>query len=333
MNIRHLASALLLGLFASLPMAAEKPTVTAYVAYMDTAAIDPSLMTRINYAYMGVNDSLDGVTLMEPHRLRSLVALKEQNPGLEVLAMLGPPAINMSRAFRSDSLRALVVADCIRVMDEYGLDGIDVDWEWPGRGDHALPLEQEVDSYVKFLTELRSAMPEGCLLTMAVASSGYSIDFDRMTPLVDCFNVMNYDLGTPPDSHHTALYPSERSGWMSGHRSVEIFTAAGVPRRKIVYGLAFYGLGCEPYPRFVDFKDFTLKDGCSLEHDSVAHTSYVADSTGRMVLSIDTPESIAGKCRYIREQGLGGAMYWRAGCDDSTHTLARTVAEGLKGNF
>lgn len=34
----------------------------------------------------------------------------------------------------NDSTRTAFAADCRRVIDKFGLDGIDIDWEYPGSG-------------------------------------------------------------------------------------------------------------------------------------------------------------------------------------------------------
>lgn len=48
-----------------------------------------------------------------------------------------------------DSLRAAFAADCKRVVDKYGLDGLDFDWEFP-QGD-------QQDNYVKLFKDVREA--------------------------------------------------------------------------------------------------------------------------------------------------------------------------------
>ena len=49
---------------------------------------------------------------------------------------------------------------------------------------------------------------------MVCAGSGYGVDFRGMAPCVDKFNLMTYDMGIPT-AYHSALYDSERVGWLS----------------------------------------------------------------------------------------------------------------------
>ena len=59
---------------------APEKVVVAYVTSWTDEIPDPSLMTHINYAFGHVNDSFNGVRVDNPDRLRSIVALKKQNP-------------------------------------------------------------------------------------------------------------------------------------------------------------------------------------------------------------------------------------------------------------
>ena len=63
-------------------------------------------------------------------------------------------------------------------------------------------------------------------------------------------------------------------------------------------------------------------------HDT-AKAPYLADSTGRMVYTYETPRSIALKCKFIRQNNLLGAMYWDYDGDDAEGTLRNAVHENL----
>jgi chitinase len=45
-------------------------------------------------------------------------------------------------------------------------------------------------------------------------------------------------------------------------------------------------------------------------------------------ISYENPRSIAIKADYIKEKGLGGAMFWEYGADDNNQ-LAKQLAESL----
>jgi chitinase len=49
----------------------------------------------------------------------------------------------------------------------------------------------------------------------------------------------------------------------------------------------------------------------------------------RTFVSYEDPESLQEKCRYIREHGLAGAMFWEYFAD-TTGTLLDTLHRGLR---
>ncbi|MDE6157470.1 MAG: hypothetical protein K2F78_04915 [Muribaculaceae bacterium] len=303
--------------------------VCAYVAQGMPEEVSAEYVNRIIYSSAYIDSTLSEVKVPNPERLEKVLALRKTKPGLEVMVSLGGNPSDVSLAVRDDSLRALVVASFKRMVDDYNLDGIDIDWEFPGRGEHALSTEEDVANYVRLLADLREALGNDKILTVACAGSLYGVDLDAMTPIIDQYNLMTYDMGTAP-SHHTALYDSEKVAWLSCDKSVRNFIEGGVEPSKLVLGLAFYGRGRAPYGEFVDWRHFVMGEGLTERYDSVAQVPWIADSEGNQVLGYDNPESLRAKCSYARDKGLAGVMYWRMELDDSVRTLGRTVAEAMK---
>src|SRR5690606_7005084 len=72
------------------------------------------------------------------------------------------------------------------------------------------------------------------------------LDLPRIVPLVDAIHLMTYDFhgslggGT---GHHAGLLRSARAGDddRTTERAIDEFLAAGVPPRKLLVGMAFYG--------------------------------------------------------------------------------------------
>lgn len=306
-----------------------KKIVCAYVAQGVPEDLSAEYVNRIIYSYAELDSSLAAIRVLDPSRLEKVVALRENKPELEVLVSIGGSSSDMSLALRSDSLRALVVASCKSIVENMSLDGIDVDWEFPGRGEHALSTEEDVANYVKFLADLRRELGDDRIITIACSGSSYGVDFDGMTPYVDQFNLMTYDMGTAP-SHHSALYDSEHVSWLSCHRSVSNYLEGGVPASKIVLGLPFYGRGRDAFKDFTDWRHIRMSEGLTERYDSVAQVPWIADSAGTLVLSYDNPKSLRVKCDYALEKDLAGVMYWRMELDDSVRTLGRAVAEAMR---
>lgn len=64
-----------------------------------------------------------------------VVGLREKKPSLKVLLSVGGwGSSRFSEMAQTDSTRMAFAADCKRVIDQFDLDGIDIDWEYPGIG-------------------------------------------------------------------------------------------------------------------------------------------------------------------------------------------------------
>ena len=106
--------------------------VVAYVTSWSDVMPDPSLVTHINYAFGHVNDTFDGVRIDNEPRLRSITALKLEAPELKVcLSIGGWGSGRFSEMAATENNRKAFALDCSRIMDEFNLDGIDMDWEYP----------------------------------------------------------------------------------------------------------------------------------------------------------------------------------------------------------
>lgn len=303
--------------------------ICGYVAHSATDSINPQYVNRLIFSYMEVDSTLTGLRLKNPERLRYVASLRKNRPDLEVMVSFGGNPGLLSRAMRDDSLRSKVVGAIRSIVDEYGLDGIDVDWEFPGRGDGALTEKEDVANFVKLLSDLRKVLGEDKILTIACAGSGYGVDYQAMSQILDQFNIMAYDMGTPP-SHHSALYKSERVSWLSADQSVTNFLNGRVDPAKIVLGMPFYGRGGTAYKDFTEWRHIKMPDGAKECYDAEAEVPWIADAEGNMIFSYDNPYSLKKKCEYIRQKQLAGGMYWRIEEDDDSQTLGRTVYEELK---
>ena len=106
--------------------------VVAYVTSWSRVIPDPFCMTHLNYAFGHVNDTFDGVRVDNPERLHQMVALKKMNPDLKVMLSVGGwGSGRFSEMAMEGKRRKSFAEDCIRVVEEFGLDGIDIDWEYP----------------------------------------------------------------------------------------------------------------------------------------------------------------------------------------------------------
>ena len=111
---------------------------------------------------------------------------------------------------------------------------------------------------------------------------------------------------------------------------------------KLIVGLAFYsrmwknvtsennGLWqkAEPGdygPSYHDIAEQYLnRNGFIRYYDKEYEAPYLFD--GNTFISYDDEESIAAKCAYVKQMGLGGVMYWEHSCD-KTRTLLSSIKD------
>ncbi len=201
------------------------------------------------------------------------------------------------------------------------------------------------------------------LLTFAAGASTAFLEHTEMAKVqasVDFVNLMTYDFRVasvePVAGHHANLFdqPLDDKN-RSGDRTVREFMDAGVPAHKLVLGVPFYGRGwtnvtvaptTEGTPGTGLYRPGTALTGRSLSYgrlaaelvdregfvriwDSQAQQPYLWNAATRTVICYDDPESLRVKARYIREHGLGGAMFWEYG-DDPSGALLAALDSGLR---
>lgn len=305
--------------------AADK-VVVAYVTSWTETIPDPTVMTHINYAFGHVNETFNGVSIDNPDRLRQMVALKKQNPKLKVMLSVGGwGSGRFSEMAASDENRLLFAKDCQKVVEEFGLDGIDIDWEYPTQSSAGISSSlSDTRNFTLLMRDLRQQLGDK-LLTCATIASGEFIDFRNCIQYLDMVNVMSYDMGNPP-YHHSALYPSEISNRMTTSEAIDAHLKAGVPCEKLVMGMPLYGRGKQGYTTEPD-----STKGVTERWHGQSMVPYLVDSQGELVMGFENERSISIKCQYIIDHRLLGGMYWEYG-DERQEKLRNTISQILMKN-
>ena len=356
-----LRSALLLvavWLLAAAPAPAADLRVVAYVVGWETPpAIDPNKLTHINFAF----GKIEGGKAVLPHpgvaaNLAYLRSLQGRNPRLKVLLSVGGwEAEGFSDAALSAQSRNAFADSVVALLREHSLDGVDIDWEYPGQSVAGIKSRPEdKQNFTALLQTLRARLGSRYLLTIASADREY-FDFTEMDKLhvyLDYINVMTYDFFnalTPTTGHHAGLYASPHAAPTdrNADASIKQHLAAGIPPDKLVLGVAFYGRGFagvrpehhglnQPYERFEAahpyaelVQKFIGRDGFVREWDERAQAPFLWNAQTRAFITYDDAQSIAIKAQYVRKHRLGGVMFWELS-QDSNGQLLDAIRNGLE---
>lgn len=312
--------------------AAAERVVVAYVTSWSSIVPDPRAMTHINYAFGGVNNSHDGVTIGGTDRLRMLVGLKKKNPALRVLVSIGGWGAGGFSPMAADSAkRAKFAADCKRVCTQYDLDGIDIDWEFPGNNSskESSPADER-HNYSLLMRDIRKALGPDLLLTMASNYTPDSYNFRECIEYMDFVNVMCYNMASNPN-HHAALYRggAVSKGYYTSQESVNAHLKAGIPRDKLVMGMPFYGNGSLGEISLARVNELIASGDYTDHWDDTGKVPYLTDKSGTMQVGYDNARSLGYKCDFIIRQRLRGGMYWDYAEDDAEGSERMTLYNKL----
>lgn len=207
---------------------------------------------------------------------------------------------------------------------------------------------------------------------LSIAAPGSDDKIRNLEPsgiaeVCDWINIMTYDFAGSWNSttgHHAPMFSPEGRGsenpstWHSVDGAVRQFLDAGAPAAKLVVGVPFYGRGWSgisshaaglgqpstgiPQGTFeagmFDYKDLVARmtaepDVYGLFEDTLAEASFIhAPSRDGLWVSFDDPEIVKRKVAYIKELGLGGAMFWELSGDttDSSTSLLEVLYQGFR---
>ncbi|MFQ6145568.1 glycosyl hydrolase family 18 protein [Streptomyces seoulensis] len=232
-------------------------------------------------------------------------------------------------------------------------DGIDIDWEYPN--DCGLTCDTSgPDAFKNLMAALRAKFGKELVTaaTTADGSDGGKIDhtdYAGASQYVDWYNVMTYDFfgawdakgPTAPHSPLTSYSGIPKAGFTTADALAK-FKAKGVPAKKLLIGIGFYGrgwtgvtqdapggtaTGAAPGTYEAGIEDYkVLKTSCPVT-GTVAGTAYA--HCGSNWWSYDTPSTIKSKMAWANSQGLGGAFFWEFSGDTSDGELVNALSSGL----
>lgn len=333
------------------------------------SGINPHLVTHINYAFAKV-DTSGNIILFDswadtdyrsdwntqrPYwgNFKELADLKKQNPHLKTLISVGGWTLSDTFSVMAETPegRRNFAKNAVKFCKQYGFDGIDIDWEYPGYTPHQGRPQDKVN-FTLLLAEVHAAVKAAnppLLVTIAApaGSTNYkNMEVNKIHHYLDWINLMTYDLHGPwPDSennitnHHSGLYPAKKGNpELSAESAVKYYLSQGVSPEKLVLGMPLYGRSFanvrgtstglfstysgpgtgttqEVGMRFFsDIKQNLLKTH-HLHWDEEAKVPYLYNPKTFEFITFDNETSLRIKCEWIKKMHLGGAMIWELGLD------------------
>jgi hypothetical protein len=259
--------------------------VVGYATSWSGAAADIqySKITHINYAFLLPNSDGSVQAIDNPVKLQSIVSSAHAS-GVKVMISVGgwmngdpSPFVNLSGNATS---RQNFVNNVVNFTNQYGLDGVDIDWEHPTSATSGL--------YGTLMNQLASALHgQGKSLSSAVVFGGAADPIpSSIFGSVDWLNVMDYDNNN-----------FDHSTYASAVSALDYWSGRGLPAAKTNLGVPFYS-----HPASYTFAQL-LSMGADPNADVWNGQGYNGIAT------------IKAKTNLVFDRGAGGIMIWELGQD------------------
>ncbi|CAM1507084.1 Fc.00g067250.m01.CDS01 [Cosmosporella sp. VM-42] len=290
--------------------------------------------------------------------VKQLYILKKKNRKLKTLLSIGgwTYSYKFAPVAATSAGRMQFASTAVKLITDWGMDGIDIDWEYPAN-------PTEANNYVLLLQEVRAALNQYAtdnklsykfLITIAAPAgpANYNVmNLNSMNQYVDAWHLMAYDYAGSWDTttgHQANVFLSNTNPIatkFSTEKAINDYIKAGIPANKIVMGLPLYGrsfantaglgktyqgLGGGSIENGIYlFRDMP-RPGAVISFDAAAGAGWTYDNTKKELVTYDSIPSAKYKASYISRRGLGGAVFWEASGDKTgSKSLVRILAERM----
>jgi GH18 family chitinase len=273
-------------------------TVGYVVSWIPNIAVQYNKLTHINYAFT-IPDAVGNLTKNpeNPGWLQTVVSNAHANGGKVLISVGGwlpdsPNPASFASIAANSGYRSTFRNNLINLVNAYGLDGVDIDWEYPCPGGNG-------GNYATLMSELAGDMhSRGKLLSAAVAAFGANGDCVGTSVFnsVDHLNLMVYDIRDP-----------NHSDYADAVNSINYWKGKGLAASKAILGLPFYS-----HPNWTAYNTLVAQNSANAcrDNDGVNYWNGLP--------------TIRSKSSYARANA-GGVMMWEASQDASGANSATTA--------
>ncbi|KAI0055952.1 hypothetical protein BV25DRAFT_1981118 [Artomyces pyxidatus] len=361
-----------------------------YGANFQPTSIIPTDLTHILYSFADVMPSTGSIFLTDTYAdeqkmfpgdswsatgnnlygcLKQMYLLKLANRNLKILLSIGGWTYSQDNHFSfvtDASLRATFVSSAVQLLEDYGFDGIDIDFEYPANA-------AQGQGFADLYTELRTAfdtlasqkgdtVPYQLTAAVSAGSANYAnLVVPQMNSALTFWNLMAYDyagswltwasiraISLPlPTDNQANLYGGARTN-VSTDAAVKWFVSQGATTSKINMGIPLYGRAFEDTtglgaayngigPGTIQAGIYSYSAlplaGAQVFENTTDVSSYSYDATKMELVSYDTPHIVTLKAQYVQAKGLAGSMFWDLSTDKvGASSLVGTTA-GVYGSL
>ena len=285
------------------------------------ADLDITGLTHINYSFAIPAKEGNGFEpLAHPENLQKMVKIAHEKDKKVFISLggwnLGDGGGNDSRFHRiarTEAGRKGFNTAVMELVEQYNLDGVDMDWEYPEN-------DSSADDFVALMTSLAEQLhAKQKELTVAVvsydgrlSSIGKTAEAEgikkEIFDIVDWVNIMAYD------DENGKVYPNNaHSTYELAEKCLDYWIdQRGLPSKKAVLGLPLYAK-----PGYIAYKAL-LEQGASPSEDSFKEMFY------------NGTETMKAKTKLALERNCGGVMMWEISQDvKGGHSLIRAMNEAI----
>lgn len=324
--------------------------IIGYLNYDYEYLPDPYLLTHINFSFAelyvrnGVYDHFE-LCGQNIDKLIKVVSLKETNTDLKVLISFTSQIHNKDN-FQDGGFSAIcndenqykrLTKDIIDFIEKYNLDGVDLNWEWPGiMWCDQKPLPNDGENFNIFVKYLRDNLPENKIITYAshVLPNKYNMDY-KLKDYVEHINVMCYDLGEGcKNIAHNSIGENNKNHFTCKYSIKSYVQNNVITPEKYILGIPFYGrVSYSKDPQIFpinEIKNFLEKEPHKYKKQTTTDTVSFLYENEQAICSFENKHSLYKKIKMVIENKLGGIMIWNIAQDTQDFYYLKMINSIIK---
>ena len=349
MKIKALPILIALGLYSQVyAKKTESPILTGFLPIYKTIPQNYDLNKLTHLIYFSLIPSGDGSfswtsgrdSLAMYKTFQDLKSKRGQGTTKIILSIGGTDAVGSGgfNTIASDpAVTQLFVKRVKNILDLWGADGVDIDWEkW-------LRTKEDSDNHEGFLKTLSETLkPAGYTIFTDVPASNWNGQWfnTKSSEYVDYIQPMAYTFSgtwSSKTEHHSSLIQSKGA--------LSYWTGRGVPKEKLVLGVPFYGIGFGSatapgqdfsglsslggFPEYKDLKTAINSGDYSHSAEGDPKGPYIYSNSKNEIIFYNDSSTLAQKGKMVVDEGYAGAMIWELCQDDAEGTLLNSISNSI----